>query len=239
MNPGPNTIGQIGLGNYRVSANPLGMTKRVNGLTLDWTQFPRATAGRNAKQTLTVTAGAGNITLTLGGQVTANIAYNADAPTIEAALELLSTIGNGNVRVSGTGPFTIEFVEDMGKQVVATLTPSAGATVVSAQGGVPDGDLTLAGGVTANLGTRYAAAGTVLVRMNSGLYRPWKTGDTLVRGSCYILDRHAFEALDFAQIGDVFDEGTVYLSRMLVGGTGQPTETDFLAAFPAVRVLRD
>lgn len=41
--------------------------------------------------------------------VTAPIAHNANAATIQAALEALATIGTGGVVVTGTGPFTLTF----------------------------------------------------------------------------------------------------------------------------------
>lgn len=68
-------------------------------------------AGDNETQTLTVaTATGGTFTLTFGGFTTTALAYNADAATIQAALEALSSIGSGNVTVSGgPGTFTIAF----------------------------------------------------------------------------------------------------------------------------------
>lgn len=54
----------------------------------------------------------GNFTLTYGGQTTGNIAYNASAATVQAALEGLSSIGSGNVSVTGNtgGPYTIRMI---------------------------------------------------------------------------------------------------------------------------------
>ena len=51
----------------------------------------------------------GTFTLTFGGQTTAAIQYNAEATAVQTALEALSTIGPGNVAVSGAagGPYTI------------------------------------------------------------------------------------------------------------------------------------
>jgi len=56
-------------------------------------------------KTVTFTGGpftAGTFTLTVGGQTTAGIAYNAAAAAIKTALELLSTVGSGNATVTGT-----------------------------------------------------------------------------------------------------------------------------------------
>lgn len=51
----------------------------------------------------------GTFTLTYQGLTTAAIAYNATPATVQAALEALSTVGAGNVAVSGAagGPYTI------------------------------------------------------------------------------------------------------------------------------------
>ena len=60
----------------------------------------------------TVTVGAasaGTFTLTVGGQTTAGIAYNAAASAVKAALELLSSVGAGNATVTGSagGPYSV------------------------------------------------------------------------------------------------------------------------------------
>ena len=80
----------------------------------------------NEKQTVTVNGSptGGTFTLTFGGQTTAAIAHNAAASVVEAALELLSTIGQGNVQVTGSagGPYTVEFVGNLAKTNVAAMT---------------------------------------------------------------------------------------------------------------------
>lgn len=62
-------------------------------------------------QTITVTGAptGGNFTLAVDGEVTAAIAYNADAAAVQAALEALSNIAPGDVTVSGTTTKTITF----------------------------------------------------------------------------------------------------------------------------------
>lgn len=52
-------------------------------------------------------ASAGNFTLTVGGQTTANIAYNAAATAVKSALELLSTVTSATVTGSAGGPYTV------------------------------------------------------------------------------------------------------------------------------------
>jgi hypothetical protein len=85
-------------------------------------------------QSATVTTGAstaGNFTLTVGGQTTANIAWNATAVAIKTAVELLSTVGAGKATVTGTAA--------TGAGVVITIaTPFAGSvtgTAVALTGG--------------------------------------------------------------------------------------------------------
>lgn len=51
----------------------------------------------------------GTFTLTFNSQTTTDIAYDASANDIKSAIEALSTVGAGNVAVSGTGPFTVTF----------------------------------------------------------------------------------------------------------------------------------
>lgn len=50
---------------------------------------------------LTVDASAGNYKITWNGQQTANIAFNANAATVQAAMEALSNVGVGDVIVTG------------------------------------------------------------------------------------------------------------------------------------------
>lgn len=53
------------------------------------------------KTTITSTATGGNYTLTVNGETTGNIAYNASNATILAALQALGNIDQGDVTVSG------------------------------------------------------------------------------------------------------------------------------------------
>lgn len=55
-------------------------------------------------QTLKITGSptGGTFTLTVGGQTTSAIAYNATTAVVQAALALLTTVGAGNVLVTGT-----------------------------------------------------------------------------------------------------------------------------------------
>ena len=69
-------------------------------------------------------ATAGTYTLTFGADTTGPIAYDADAATVQAALEGLASIGAGNVNVTGVdgGPWTITFQGALASNDVAELT---------------------------------------------------------------------------------------------------------------------
>jgi hypothetical protein len=85
------------------------------------------TAGTNEVQLVTLTAATGGtFTLSFGGQTTAAIAFDATAADVEEALEALSTIGDGNVSVTGSagGPYTVTFQNALGNQNVAQMTAS-------------------------------------------------------------------------------------------------------------------
>lgn len=120
--------------------------------------FADANVGAREKQTVTITGGptGGTFTLTYAGQTTSAIAYNATAATVEAALEALSTIGQGNVQVTGNagGPYTVEFVGQLQNQNVAAMTADGS----SLTGGTTPG-VTIA---TATAGVESAVAFTVV-----------------------------------------------------------------------------
>lgn len=88
-------------------------------------------AGTQDIVTLAVTGAptGGTFTLTYGAQTTAALPYNADAATVQAALWALSTIGDGDVYVTG-GPFpatsmALTFTGAMNGTVTAvTATPT-------------------------------------------------------------------------------------------------------------------
>ena len=81
-------------------------------------------------QVVTITGAptGGTFTLTYSGQTTSGIAYNANAATVQAALEALSNIGPGNVSASGGAlPGTAVKVRFVGKFYntnVAAMTAS-------------------------------------------------------------------------------------------------------------------
>ncbi|MBD3251289.1 hypothetical protein GF380_02335 [Candidatus Uhrbacteria bacterium] len=85
--------------------------------------------GRNEIQTITVSTDAtgGTYQVIYDGATSSALAYDANAATIEAALEAMSTIDVGNVRVTGTGPYTVEFMNDLGDQALDEMTTATGS----------------------------------------------------------------------------------------------------------------
>lgn len=88
----------------------------------------------NEVQSLTITGTptGGTFTLTLDGQTTAAIAFNATAAAVQTALAALSTIGAGNVACTG-GPLpgsavTITFQGDLGGTNVSQITATGSLT---------------------------------------------------------------------------------------------------------------
>lgn len=81
-------------------------------------------AGTNEVQVVTVSeATGGTFTLTYNGQTTDALAYNATAATVQTKLRALSTIGTGNVNVTGSagGPYTVTFVGALANSNVSEL----------------------------------------------------------------------------------------------------------------------
>lgn len=77
--------------------------------------------GIDAVQIVILAATAGTFTLSLDGNTTAALAYNATAADIQTALGALSNIGSANVTVSGVGTFTVTFGNSLGRRPVSLL----------------------------------------------------------------------------------------------------------------------
>lgn len=94
--------------------------------------------GKQSNEVQTVTeggAGLTSFTLTYSGQTTAAIDAGATAAAVQAALEALSTVGAGNVTVTGDdgGPYTVTFGGVFAGVDVAqmTATPTGGTGTVA------------------------------------------------------------------------------------------------------------
>jgi len=93
-----------------------------------------STGGTNEVQTITVTGTptGGSFTLTLNGQTTAAIAYNAAATAVKTALEALTNIAVGDVTTSGgplpTTAVTVTFAGAYASSDVAQMTATGSFT---------------------------------------------------------------------------------------------------------------
>jgi len=94
-------------------------------------QFPRDNGASAESWRLIIDASNGTFTLTFDGEETAAIDFDADAATIQAALELLSTVGSGGITVAvdtdssgvdGEGPYLITTAGDLATSEYNTLT---------------------------------------------------------------------------------------------------------------------
>ena len=93
--------------------------------------------GTDAVQTLSLqSVTAGTFTLTFSGATTGNIAWNASAATVQAALEVLSTIGAGNITATGgalPNAVTLTFGGALAARAVPAITGNgAGLTTTIA-----------------------------------------------------------------------------------------------------------
>jgi hypothetical protein len=128
----------------------------------------RYQAGTNERQTIGAhDSTGGTFTLTYSGQTTAAIAWNANAATVQAALEALSNVAPGDVAVTG-GPLpaqtTVEFKGAIGESNVTQMT-SNGTNLTGGSDTVPIA--TTVAGVAPN--TNADKAATVWVIDADGL----------------------------------------------------------------------
>jgi hypothetical protein len=122
--------------------------------------FEPYAAVTNEVQTATVTGGptGGTFTLTFNGQTTAAIAYNATAAAVQSALEALSNVNPGDIKVTGNagGPYTLTFGGQYLGDNVSSITATASLTGGSTPG-VTMATTTAGGSATASDGTQVFA----------------------------------------------------------------------------------
>jgi hypothetical protein len=109
-------------------------------------KFVPLAARPNEVQTVTITGTptGGTFTLSFDGATTSGIAYNANAATVQAALEALSSVDAGAVVVTGgPGPGTAFTVTFSGTQFQGTNVPAMTASGASLTGGTSP-DVTIA-----------------------------------------------------------------------------------------------
>jgi hypothetical protein len=105
--------------------------------------------GSNEIQSVTITGSptGGTFNLAFVGEPTTALAHDVASAAMQAALEAVSTIGEGNVSVTGTagGPYAVEFVGELAETNLPLMT----ATANLSGGTAPDVDVaeTQAGGV--------------------------------------------------------------------------------------------
>lgn len=108
---------------------------------------PATAHTETALVTVELNGGTGNLTVTIDGVTSGNIAHNANAATVTAAIEAMSNIGSGNVVVTGTSfalGMTFTFAASLALENVAAITlnltgitgdsPAASYRVETAQG---------------------------------------------------------------------------------------------------------
>lgn len=120
---GPYTVQRPANGLYLTRADKASLRRLAGGsgaFSID--TLP---TGVNAVQLITVTATGGTFTVALTGQSTTALAYNASSADVLAALGAISLIGVGNVAVTGEGPYTVEFINDLGTSPISTMVPNA------------------------------------------------------------------------------------------------------------------
>lgn len=101
-------------------------------------QLLAVAAGVNEIQRISSYESSGTFTLTFDGQTTAAIAWDADAATIQAALEALSNIGAGNVSVT-EGPLD-EFGTEVAVEFIGALAAADQPLITSSVGPYVDGE---------------------------------------------------------------------------------------------------
>ena len=111
------------------------------------------------------------------------------------------------------------------------------------------GGTTLPDGTVVPAGTKFLRYGQVLSRITaSGKFGPADSGaadgrQTMTidkRGEAFVLDRTITEAeYGSNQVGDVFDGGTVFESRIIMASGVAPTRTQFVTMFPDITFIKD
>ena len=112
-----------------ILADPAGAVQQLNNIiaaALGLTVPSIPVTGSGVNQTITINnADKGTFTITYNGQTTSSLDYETcDGTCVTNALEALSTIGTGNVTVTGSakGPFAVTFSIGSPKQLTADAT---------------------------------------------------------------------------------------------------------------------
>lgn len=106
-----------------------------------------------------------------------------------------------------------------------------------------DSDTTLSDGTVVKAGDKYILYGTVLVNTGSATeYVPADSddgSDGLVHGETFILNQTVVESNPGSDHPAVIQGGLVWADRLQVGGSGEPTLDQLLAAMPTLELVKD
>jgi hypothetical protein len=185
-------------------------------------------AGTNEVQTITITGAptGGTFSLSLSGQTTPALAFNASTAAVQSALQALSTIGAGNATVTGTAgsSYVVTFVSGLAATnvpaIVAVGSFTGGTTpaiaVVTTTGGSAGQLLSITDDTT---GVRDIRALTFDVVTGAG------SSQNHLRFYC-----PTAEVTDVASINYGFDKPIVYDCKITAypDNTGVAVQRDFL-----------
>jgi hypothetical protein len=196
-------------------------------VTLDTSLFV-ATA-TNEVQTVTIGGGAtgGTFPLTFNGQTASGIAWNATIGAVQTALAALSTVGAGNVAVTGSaGAYTVTFQGALAGINVPQMTTSA----ASLTGGTPTAVVaTGTGGVVAHYPNGFIPSGTVIGLVTStGLFGPYDDGASdgrqtaygLTYGDCRVIRQNGTTAAKVGTGAVVYDTAVSVAKLPFQAGPG-------------------
>lgn len=200
---------------------------------------PGAAGDTNEKQTVTVGGGAtgGSFTLTFGANTTAPISYPATAGDVDAALELIASVGAGNVNVTGPtgGPYAVEFIGTKASvdqaQMTADatgLTPPGGTvTPATAQDGASFEICTVAGQCKAGALSTGPANPTAATALGNGgtLNSPGGIAINQTTGDLYVANRTMRRVEQFDASGNFI---RAWGADVAVSGPAQADEEQIL-----------
>lgn len=182
--------------------------------------------GTGEVQTIDLSAGpdptAGTFIINWNGQSTTALAFNASAADVQAAMEALNNVSEGDLVVTKSGYiYTFTWLPRLGNVAAPTVTSSLTGSATQS--------VTIATG-TAGVGTN--------------LYGPYDSTasdgrQTLTRGRCFVLNKSVVYSDPRSDHPAAFDAGLVYKARLRTNendpGLNLATFANFLTAFPAIR----
>lgn len=171
---------------------------------------------------------AGTWTITINGETTTALAFNASAADVQAAVNALPSISVGDVTVTKSG-FVYTFTWRGGLGNVPVMTTTSALTISGS-----------AGAITVATGTQGNASG--------GLFGPVDTGasdgrQTLARGRTYLLSETIVKSAEVNndQPAGVIEGGYVYATRLIhsgiTGASTDPTLANLIAVLPSLKLV--